>query len=341
MNIKACFVLVQLFFVLELSCNGQMDSLILENQNQLKGNIKSMNQGVLIFGTAYTKSDIQLKWESVSEIYSEKSFLVFTVSGRRYYGKLITLSSRQFVIKEDDGTEVPLMLEEITLLQTIQDNYLDRFHGSVDLGFTLTQAKNQTQLTLRSNLIYTSQEWYIELNTNHFSNNQSEVDRILRGDGNLSLIYLFKNHWFGIAKIDYLYNTQQMLDLRRNTKLGGGRFIFKNNYFMWNILAGGALNIEDYAALEDHRASIESWLGSQLHLFNSGRLSFQNNCYLYAGITEKGRIRIDNQLDLKYGLPLSLYIRTGITFNYDNQPVEEGVSLDYIWQTSFGWMFGR
>jgi hypothetical protein len=57
----------------------------------------------------------------------------------------------------------------------------------------------------------------------------------------------------------------------------------------------------------------------------------------YPSLTESGRIRVDNRIDLQYDLPMDFYIKTGFTINYDNQPVEGAAQSDYIWQTTFGW----
>jgi len=50
-----------------------------------------------------------------------------------------------------------------------------------------------------------------------------------------------------------------------------------------------------------------------------------------------GRFRLDFKFDLKYELPLDFYIKTGTTINYDNQPVADAGTLDYVIQTGIGW----
>jgi len=36
-------------------------------------------------------------------------------------------------------------------------------------------------------------------------------------------------------------------------------------------------------------------------------------------------------------LPLDLYLKLGISINYDNQPAGDAHELDYIYQFGFGW----
>ena len=57
----------------------------------------------------------------------------------------------------------------------------------------------------------------------------------------------------------------------------------------------------------------------------------------YPGITEKGRWRIDGNLNIKYDLPLDFYIKLGGSLNYDNRPPEDASELDYVIQAGVGW----
>jgi len=50
---------------------------------------------------------------------------------------------------------------------------------------------------------------------------------------------------------------------------------------------------------------------------------------------------VDFSLDTKYDLPLDLYIKLGLTFNYDNQPAIAGNDFDYVLIFSIGWEFNK
>ena len=59
--------------------------------------------------------------------------------------------------------------------------------------------------------------------------------------------------------------------------------------------------------------------------------------YLYPSITERGRVRLDFKIDLKYDLPQDFYIKFGYTHNFDNQPAEGASKHDYVLNATFGW----
>ena len=75
----------------------------------------------------------------------------------------------------------------------------------------------------------------------------------------------------------------------------------------------------------------------ELNQFDIEDFSLLTNAYFYPSITERGRIRLDFKIELKYDLPLDFYIKLGYTHNYDNQPVT-GVSENiFKLDTTIGW----
>ena len=72
-------------------------------------------------------------------------------------------------------------------------------------------------------------------------------------------------------------------------------------------------------------------------MFNFSDLDVSTRVLGYPSLTEKKRMRVDVNFDLKYDLPKDFYIKAGISLNYDNQPVENASALDYVLQTGLGW----
>lgn len=134
-----------------------------------------------------------------------------------------------------------------------------------------------------------------------------------------------------------LSNTEQSLDLRRSIKFGGGRSIIKNNKAEWGAIIGLAFLNEQFINDTDSRNSTEAFIGSSANLFDTGDLSLTSSLYMYPSLTEDGRFRTDFTFDVKYDLPLDFYIKTGLTYNYDNQPAIEGNEADYVLSVGFGW----
>jgi len=316
---------------------AQQDSLVLKNRNYLVGEIKSMDKGVLVMKTPYSKEDFKIKFLEIEAIYSDVLFLISTQKGNRVYGKVSSPELDKIKIDPITGSEQIYPLEDIIYIKPLEQKFKNRINGGIDMGFTLTRARNQRQFTVRSRFGYMTQRWSFDASLNKLSTSQDETDKIERGDGALTSIYSLKNEWLLLARIDYLYNTEQLLDLRNNMKLGVGKYLNRTNRMNWTVLGGFSYNVENFAGDITNRKSQEAWIGSELNLFDVGDLSLLSNIFIYPSLSEKDRLRLDYRIDLKYDLPLDFYIKTGFTLNYDNQPAGGSSRGDYILQTTFGW----
>ena len=96
-------------------------------------------------------------------------------------------------------------------------------------------------------------------------------------------------------------------------------------------------NLEQYSSETEDRNSWEGNLGTELNLYDIGDFNLMTRLTAYAGITDRERFRTDFSLDTKYDLPYDLYIKIGLTINYDNKPAEGASETDYVFQTGFGW----
>jgi hypothetical protein len=74
-------------------------------------------------------------------------------------------------------------------------------------------------------------------------------------------------------------------------------------------------------------------------MFDFNDFDLNTGIKFYPSLSEKGRIRTDYDLTLKYDLPLDFYVKLGFTLNFDNQPAIEGNDFDYIFTSGFGWEF--
>jgi len=319
------------------SCFAQPDSLVFKDGSYLAGEIKSMDRGALLIETNFSKDDFKVEWSEIEEIYTTSLFLLSTTDGRRLYGTVTTSDAKDLIIQLLDGTEVRLPVEDVIYIKSVDQSFLDRFYAGIDLGFTLTKARNQRQFSFRSRAGYLAERWSLDATLNNIVSSQDDVEDIERGDGNITLKYVLPHEWFVIAQNDFLYNTEQLLDLRSNAMLGIGKYLIRTNQLYWSVFTGVSYNIENYEGTENDRRSGESWLGSELNLYDIEDFSLLTNVIVYPSLTENRRVRVDYRIDLKYDLPFDFYIKTGFTLNYDNQPIEGATRSDYIWQTTFGW----
>ena len=135
----------------------------------------------------------------------------------------------------------------------------------------------------------------------------------------------------------YLSNTEQALDSRINPSIGIGKLLKSSNKLIWGVATGYSYNIEDFVDNSLNKSSSELFASTNLNMFDYKDFDLNSSVKFYVSLSEKGRVRTDLRFDMKYDLPLDFYIKMGITYNFDNQPVAGATKGDYVFQTSFGW----
>ena len=141
MNLR-CLPLLFFSFLLSDGLIAQIDSLIFINDNYIVGEIKDMDRGVVIIETDYSDSDFKIEWEGIKEIHTESSFLITLSDGRRFNGRLESTSDSTVNLLVDEGQNLEVGLQEVVFLKPVDDTFLSRLYATVDVGFSITKAKN-------------------------------------------------------------------------------------------------------------------------------------------------------------------------------------------------------
>jgi hypothetical protein len=332
---RKILLFVILFFI-NLIVYAKPDSLLLTNNNIIVGEIKSMDRGVVTIETDYSKDDFRVEWSGIKKIITTTIYIITIKDGTRLNGTLEAADSGKVVIKMMDNSLHTYPKDDIVYFKSLDKSFWDRFHANIDFGFGLTKSQNLKNINLRSALGYMQEKWSADATYNSLYSSQDEVEPISSKDGGLTFNYFLPRDWYIPASISFLSNTEQKIDLRTLSKLGIGNYLIHTNQSYWALAGGASLNIEDYTVAED-RNSTEGFLGTELNLYDIGDLNLLTKLVAYRSFTESGRWRGDFIFDAKYDLPLDLYIRFGITVNYDNRPVPNAPETDYVLQSGIGW----
>jgi hypothetical protein len=323
-------------FLFAMNSSAQSDSLILNNNNVIIGEIKSMNRSVVVIETDYSDSDFKIEWEGIKEIYTEQIFIINVVGGKLYTGRIESTSPDIVNILGDEG-KYNIHMDSIIYLNKYGKDFLSNFYASIGLGLNLTKTNNFTQFSLNLSAGYLAEKWSLDLYLNNLNSTQAEIEDIKRTDAGLEYRFLLPKNWYLAVAADFLSNTEQAITLRTNGRLGAGYFPIKNNKLYWGFSAGGNTNLENFSNDTPDRQSFEAYIGSEINLFNISDFSLLSNVYVFPSLTEAGRLRVDYTLNTKYDLPLDFYIGLNFSLNYDNRPAEIGKETDYVFGASFGW----
>lgn len=309
----------------------------MSNKNMLVGEIKTLQKGVLMIETDYSDKDFAVEWDKVGEIYTINTFVISLSDGRRLNGTFSTdPSDSSLVMIFDGGAVMSAKRMDIVFLKEVESNFLGRLDASIGIGVNVTKANNLRQLTTRSNVGYTGRFWGMDGSFDAVRSVQDSI-QTRRTDASLGGKLLLEKSWFLIISANFLQNDEQKLKLRSSTNLGAGNFIISTNKIYFSTSAGLAWTNEKFTDESPIRNSLEAVGGFELNIFDIEDFSLLTSAIVYPGITEKGRLRLDFKIDLKYDLPLDFYIKFGYTHNYDNQPIAGAAIHDYVLNATFGW----
>jgi len=332
-----------LFFIVSNITYSQKDSIKLADGQILLGSIESLDKSILVFSTSFSDSDFKIKWWRVTEIYSHQDFIISLSDGKRFHSAINTDSiNKNQVVLFDKGEEILTPLNKIIYLDPFSDSFFKRLSAGFDVGLTLTKANNSRQASANARISYTAFKWNFSSSFNMVFSKQDNIEDVRRFEGMLGVQRYLPNDWFANASVDFLSNTEQKLKLRTTSRLGGGYFFAKNNSLYFGAGAGLGYNIENYTITDnslesEDKNSLESYFAAEFNKYDIGNLSILTNIIVSPSITERGRVRTDFKFDLKYDLTGSIYLKTGITYNFDNQPANGASKGDYVFQTTIGW----
>jgi hypothetical protein len=297
-----------------------------------------MKEGVLKIETDYSDSDFSVEWLKIDSISTTTRFLITISGNQRHTGKLrSTGTSGRAVIKKLIGSNIQTNLVQIVALESLDDDFWGRVDASIDLGINLTKANNLQQFNANSLLGYKADRWNIQGTYAALSSSQDNADNIERRDYGITFTYYPQRKWYTYSNLSWFSNTEQAIDMRFSARLGIGRAIIQNNKAKWGVVIGVTPLNERFSNGDSDNSSIESFIGMDWNLFDTGDLTFNGSLFGYPSLTEDKRFRTDLSLNLKYDLPLDFYIKTSLTLNYDNQPAISGNETDYVWSLGFGW----
>lgn len=316
---------------------AKVDSIRFNNGDLLLGEIKSLKKGVLVVETPYSDNDFEIEWDKVVWLRTQSEFLVTTEHGGQFFSNIISLNDTISIVLAENNLLIQVNTHEIVFLSPYKDSFKDRLSAYFDIGYEMAKAKHLKRLSMRGGIGYQAPKWNSNIKLSTLISTQDDADDIKRTENEVNFRYILGQRWYTIATFKTYSNTEQLLDLRLNTQIGFARYLVMTDKTYWGLIGGLNRNYEMYTDGADDRVSFEAYFTTELDLYNVKDFTLTYSSTVFPSITEKGRWRMDNTVDLKYDLPLDFYIKFGATLNYDNQPVEGVSKLDYVMQTGLGW----
>src|SRR5262245_356128 len=138
-----------------LAAADKMDVINLKNGDRITCEIKGLDQSVLTVSTD-PLGNVSVHWGEVANLTSPRQFDVQLSSGEHYLGSMLVSPAGQMVLGLVDGTTTTVALDDVIRLAAIGASAWSRMDGSLDAGFSFTQADLETHYTINGAATYRS-----------------------------------------------------------------------------------------------------------------------------------------------------------------------------------------
>lgn len=265
---KIVFTLLLLFNISLIY--AQADSLIFKKVRDVVGEVKYLKLGSITIETDFSEKDFVVEWDKVKEFYSDRIYIITLSEGERYTGKINTDPGNKSIVKitMSDEIEIKTTLTEIVDFKSLDPGFWDQLSASIDLGYSFTKANHVSQITLRSQIGYLTENWITNFSFDATRNAQDSIETTQRTDAIRYYSYFLVNKWFVFGAVSFLQNDEQKLELRSKPKAGIGKYVFITNHVYLSLIVSRAWNNESYMDPSiEGRSSAVAFMGTEFNIF--------------------------------------------------------------------------
>ena len=338
---RVCGVLLIMMTLLGLpaAAADKVDVVHFKNGDRITCEIKKLDRGLLEVSTD-PAGKLSIHWGEVASLESPRQFEVEVQSGNRSYGTLATSPADSMIVTFMDGSSSTLSMLDVVRLAPIGASVWSRIDGSIDSGFSFTQANTETHLTLNASASYRGPRNQLTATLSSQLTTREDVDRQLRNTLTVSGIRSQSNRWFRMAFGQFQQNDELALDLRTVAGGGIGRDLAHTNHRLWSLFAGAVYTHEQFSG-EEPDNSAEAAGGAVLDFFTPGHETFDitNNIITYTNISGRSRFRLELQSSWSQEFLSDFYWSFNGFDSYDSSPPDENKSNDFGVSITIGWKF--
>lgn len=316
------------------------DTIYLLNGDRITGEVKSFDKGLLQLSTDAMRK-VNIEYEDINTMFSNKYFEFRTHSGYRYYGSMLnsgTTGSIDVVTAEDT---IPKPLWDLVQISRIKQRFFQRIDGSIDIGLNYTKSIDVFQYSINGNATYRSNNYSTRFEVTSILSDYGDKVAVNHDIG-INLTRYFEHKWFSRFQFDAQKNTELNLDLRLQAGPAMGYDIVRTTPMRLYSLIGVLANKEIQIEPNTESINLEALFSFNYYLYRyrSPKIDISTGLDIYPSLSDFGRIRLAYNLTGKYEVLTDLFISLTYYNNYDSRSGENGESLDdYNFITSLGYSF--
>lgn len=309
----------------------EKDSIFLYNGQILIGELRSINLGEVSFDEIDLKL-LSVKLYKIRVLKSIKRFKIELVDKELFYGSIRSGEKDGWIeILADNGTTVPIRLEQLNLVIPLEKQFLKSLHGNLAVGFSYTKSSGVGQVNLSSSVLYAARKLeYQFMASVNYSIDTAAFSRD-REDISLMAAYSVSTAWFISATGSYQRNLELSIARRFQEMAGVGNKLFVRNQWQLYGITGLSLSQELSTAGESPGLLVEVPLMFRFNFFRFQHPNIQISSSQagYVGLTQLGRVRIEGNTTFSWELIRYFYLTLNPYTNYDSRPPSGSTNYDY------------
>ncbi len=310
----------------------------MKNGDRITCEVTGLQRGKLTvktdgFGT------LSVEWVKVQRLSSPVPFEVELTSGVRLIGPIDSPSNDQLRARTESG-DVIVDLLSVVRLTPFEEGFWTRLDGSVNLGFSFTQADQLVQWSLSADVSRRYTRWLTEILFDSLLTRQESADNQSRNALTIDAQRFFSDRWFATGLGQLNQNEQLGLDFRSVIGGGLGRYFKQTNRTLLKMFAGAGYTHEEYAdETLNNLAEALFGVGWDWFTFSGRETDLSNRALVYYDLSSGKRLRLEINTALKHKLFKDFQWTVNLVESFDSSPPEEQKRNDVAITVSLGWTF--
>ena len=316
-----------------LGWGQKTDQVLLKNGNTITGEIKNMKFAKLSYDVD-GPGTISIKWEHVVKISSDKTFQVTMQNG----DVLITRLDSVFF------DQPSITLDSIIEIVRINDRFIQRLDGSINLGFNYAKSNSDLQFNFNSSITYRKPKAEFNFRLNSVITDNATDTMTKKQDVTFDFYRKLENSFYLNVLLGWQQNTELGLENRFILPVVAGKILLNNNHQRLLTGAGLSGNLEQSSGSPDYSTSLEGMLIISFKEFkySTPKISIDARVAIFPGISDWGRLRMSFNVSSKIEIFKDFNVGLNFYDDFDNRPPDGALSKnDFGINFTIGYEFGK
>lgn len=335
------FIAIIILFFNFISFAQKTDAVILKNGDQITGEVKNLEVGILTYSTDNMET-VSIQWDKIKSIETKNFFEVEIADGRVYFGSIEPSDDEEMMTVKGVTIDHNLFMKYVVRINRIKESFWDILDGYIKFGFSFTKASQIGQISLGGNAKYRTKIYSSELSLNSVITTTEKEPTSSKNDLSFSYQLNLANEWFAAGIAALQENSELGIKLRTSLGAGIGNNLIQSQKQWLYTLAGISVNKEIKTDQTEPTYNVEGLINAQYQLFkyDHPKANLLTYIYVYPSLSDLGRYRFNYNAQISWEIILDFYWDLTFYFEFDNSPqTESSTQSDYRVDTSIKFEF--